>query len=109
MVQFLLTLPVRIWHWTNAVGFVLMILTGMLIRYVGLIDVVSFRTAVSVHNFVGFILIANFCLWLGFYLFSDRISAYHSELNPRKHFIGVLLQVYYDGYGNFKGVPKPFQ
>ena len=30
-------LPVRIWHWTNAVGFVLMILTGMQIRYVGLI------------------------------------------------------------------------
>jgi len=40
-------LPVRIWHWTNAVGFILMILTGMQIRYVGLIDVVSFRTAVS--------------------------------------------------------------
>src|SRR5450759_4140215 len=90
MVQFLLTLPVRIWHWTNAVGFVLMILTGMQIRYVGLIDVVSFRTAVSVHNFVGFILIANFCLWLGFYLFSDRIRAYHAELNPRKHFIRRL-------------------
>ena len=49
-------------------GFVLMILTGMQIRYVGLIDVVSFRTAVSVHNFVGFVLIANFFLWLVFYL-----------------------------------------
>ena len=60
-------LPVRIWHWTNAVGFVLMILTGMQIRYVGLIDVVSFRTAVSVHNFVGFVLIANFFLWFLFY------------------------------------------
>ena len=36
----------------------------MQIRYVGLIDVVSFRTAVSVHNFVGFVLIANFFLWL---------------------------------------------
>ena len=44
-----------------------MILTGMQIRYVGLIDVVSFRTAVSVHNFVGFVLIANFFLWLAFY------------------------------------------
>ncbi len=67
-------LPVRIWHWTNALGFVLMILTGMQIRYVGLIDVVSFRTAVHVHNFVGFVLIANFFLWLMFYLTSDRIG-----------------------------------
>jgi thiosulfate reductase cytochrome b subunit len=72
-------LPVRIWHWTNAVGFVLMILTGMQIRYVGLIDVVSFRTAVSVHNFVGFVLIANFVLWLVFYLTSDR---FRGEPNP---------------------------
>ena len=26
-------LPVRIWHWSNAVGFVLLILTGLQIRY----------------------------------------------------------------------------
>jgi thiosulfate reductase cytochrome b subunit len=102
-------LPVRIWHWTNAVGFVLMILTGMQIRYIGLIDVVSFRTAVSAHNFVGFILIANFFLWLVFYLFSDRIRAYHSELNPRKHFIGSFRQVYYYAFGIFRGDPNPFQ
>ena len=67
-------LPVRIWHWTNAVGFVLMILTGMQIRYVDLIDMVSFRTAVNVHNAVGFVLIANFFLWFLYYLFSDRIK-----------------------------------
>ena len=28
-------LPVRIWHWINALGFVLLILTGVQIRYVG--------------------------------------------------------------------------
>ena len=32
-------LPVRIWHWINALGFVAMILTGIQIRYIGLIDV----------------------------------------------------------------------
>jgi len=101
-------LPVRIWHWTNAVGFVLMILTGMQIRYVGLIDVVSFRTAVSVHNFVGFVLIANFFVWFFFYISSDRIRAYHSELNPRKHFAGAFQQMYYYGFGIFKGDPNPF-
>lgn len=102
-------LPVRIWHWTNAVGFVLMILSGMQIRYIGLIDVVSFRTAVTVHNFVGFVLIANFFVWFFFYIFSDRIRAYHSELNPRKHFAGTFRQMYYYGFGIFKGDPNPFQ
>jgi thiosulfate reductase cytochrome b subunit len=70
---------------------------------------VSFRTAVSMHNFVGFVLIANFALWLVFYLTSDRIRAYHSELNPRKHFIGALRQAYYYGFGIFRGEPNPFQ
>ena len=101
-------IPVRIWHWTNALGFVLMILTGMQIRYVGLIDVVSFHTAVTVHNFVGFVLIANFCLWLAFYITSDRIRAYHSELNLKKHFIGSFRQAYYYAFGIFRGDPNPF-
>ena len=101
-------LPVRIWHWTNAIGFILMILTGMQIRYVGLIDVVSFRTAVTVHNFVGFVLIANFFVWLAFYLSSDRIRAYHSELNPKKHFTGAMRQIYYYAFGIFRGEPNPF-
>jgi thiosulfate reductase cytochrome b subunit len=101
-------LPVRIWHWVNAVGFVVMILTGMQIRYVGLIDLISFRNAVSVHNFVGFVLIANFFVWFLFYLFSDRIRVYLPELDPRKHFLGSLRQAYYYGYGIFKGDPNPF-
>ncbi len=80
----------------------------MQIRYVGLIDVVSFRTAVSVHNFVGFVLIANFCLWLTFYITSDRVRAYHSELNLKKHFIGSFRQAYYYAFGIFRGDPNPF-
>jgi thiosulfate reductase cytochrome b subunit len=92
----------------NALGFVLMILSAIQIRYVGLIDVVSFRTAVLVHNYVGFVLIANFFIWLGFYLFSDRIRAYLPEMNPRKHFLGSFRQMYFYGYGIFKGDPNPF-
>ncbi len=62
----------------------------------------------AVHNLVGFVLIANFFVWLVFYLFSDRIKAYHSELNPKKHFIGSLRQIYYYGFGIFSGEPNPF-
>ncbi len=100
-------LPVRIWHWTNAGGFVIMILTGLQLRYVGLIDVISFRTAVYVHQWVGFLLIANFFVWLGFYLFTDKIKVYHPEMNPKKHFIGSFRQIYYYGYGIFRGEPNP--
>jgi thiosulfate reductase cytochrome b subunit len=101
-------LPVRIWHWTNAIGFVLMILTALQIRYVGLISVVSFRTAVMLHNWIGFVLIANIFLWLGFYLTSDKIKVYHPELDARKYFTGAFRQMQFYGYGIFKGDPNPF-
>ncbi len=34
--------------------------------------------------------------------------AYHSELNPKKHFIGSFRQVYYYAFGIFRGDPNPF-
>ena len=100
-------LPVRIWHWTNAFGFIALILTGIQLRYVDLIGVMSFKAAVSVHNAVGWLLIGNFFLWLGFYLFTDKIRVYHPELSPLKHFRDSFRQAQYYGYGIFKGDPNP--
>jgi thiosulfate reductase cytochrome b subunit len=100
-------LPVRIWHWTNALGFVAMIVTGVQIRYVGLIDIMHFRTAINLHNWIGVVLIANFFIWLLFYLLTDKIRVYHPELSPVKHFRASFRQLRYYGYGIFKGDPNP--
>lgn len=100
-------LPVRIWHWINAFGFVTLILSGLQIRYIGLVDVVSFHTAVVVHNWIGFVLIANFFVWLLFYLFSDKITVYHPDLSPTRQFRRSIRQMWYYGYGIFKGAPNP--
>jgi thiosulfate reductase cytochrome b subunit len=102
-------LTVRIWHWVNAVACVLLFLTGIQIRYVGLIDVVSFRTAVIFHSWVGFILIANFFLWLGFYLCSPRIKSYHTDASPSAFFLGALRQAVFYGFGIFRKWPNPFR
>ena len=100
-------LPVRIWHWLNAFGFIALILTGVQIRYLDLIDVVSFKTAVAVHNAVGWILVGNFFVWLLYYLFTDKIRVYHPELSPLKHFRDSFRQAKFYGYGIFKGQPNP--
>jgi thiosulfate reductase cytochrome b subunit len=100
-------LPVRIWHWTNAFGFVLMIATGLQIRYLDLMQVVSFRTAVVAHNWIGFVLIANFFVWLSFYLFTDKIKVYHPELSPTKYFRASWRQIQFYGYGIFRGDANP--
>jgi thiosulfate reductase cytochrome b subunit len=100
-------LPVRIWHWTNAIGFLLLIATGLQIRFAGLTQLMSFKTAVVVHNWIGFVLIANFFVWLTFYLFSDKIKVYHPELSPMKYFRASFRQMQFYGYGIFRGDPNP--
>lgn len=100
-------LPVRIWHWINALSFVVMIGTGIQIRYIGLIGMMPFKSAVDLHNWIGFVLIGNFFVWFLFYLFSDKIKVYHPELSPVKHFRESFRQLKYYGYGIFKGQPNP--
>lgn len=100
-------LPVRIWHWTNAFGFIALILTGVQIRYVDLIGLMSFKTAVSVHNWVGWLLVVNYFIWLLYYLFTDKIRVYLPEMSPLKHFRDSFRQAKFYGYGIFKGDPNP--
>lgn len=100
-------LPVRIWHWLNALGFIALILTGVQIRYSDLVAAVPFKLAVQLHNWVGFALIANYFIWLLFYLFTDKIKVYHPELNPAKYYRDSLRQAAFYGYGIFKGQPNP--
>jgi thiosulfate reductase cytochrome b subunit len=100
-------LPIRIWHWINALGFVLLILTGAQIRYADLFSVMTFESAVKLHNWIGFAVIANYFLWLGYYLFSDRISNYHSVLDAKAFFTNYYRQTLYYSYGIFKGEKRP--
>lgn len=101
-------LPVRIWHWINAASCVMLLLTGLQIRYVGLIDVVPFKTAVLSHNVFGFIVIGDFFLWLGYYLYSARVRSYHAELNPVKYLQGSIRQAVYYAVGIIERAPNPF-
>jgi thiosulfate reductase cytochrome b subunit len=100
-------LPVRIWHWINALGFVLLILTGFQLRYTDIFNLMTFEAAVKLHNWVGFTVIANYFLWLGYYLFSDRITNYHAVLDAKSFFRNFFLQARYYSYGIFKGERSP--
>jgi thiosulfate reductase cytochrome b subunit len=99
--------PVRIWHWFNVIAFVLMILSGLHLRYVGSFGFISFDMAVTAHTWIGFFLIGNYSVWLLYYLFSERAQSYHPELNPKKYFRASLEQIYYYCWGIFRGEPSP--
>lgn len=98
-------LPVRVWHWINASGFVLLILTGFQIRYAEMFNFMTLPNAIAVHNYVGFVVIANFFIWLIYYLGSGNVKIYIPD--PRNLAAFTLRQVHYYGYGIFVGKPNP--
>jgi len=100
-------LPVRIWHWLNALGFILLILSGLQIRYVDLFSLMSFEAAVRMHNWVGFVVIANWFVWFVYYVTSDRITNYHPDLDAVSFFQRYFRQAGYYSWGIFQGEDKP--
>lgn len=100
-------LPVRVWHWVNALSFVILIVTGLQIRYSDILSLMSFETADDLHIIFGFILIGNFFIWLLYYLLSGKITLYIPELNPRKFIKESIRQARYYMYGIFVGEPNP--
>jgi Ni/Fe-hydrogenase b-type cytochrome subunit len=103
---FLHPLTVRIWHWINAICFFALIVTGLQIRYSEMPTLTKFKTAVDLHNLFGFVLIADFFLWLGYYVLTGKIKIY-LPLNPKKFLAGALVQARYYGYGLFRGEKNP--
>ena len=100
-------LPVRIWHWLNAAGFLFLILTGFQLRYVDLFSLMKFETAVHLHNWVGFAVIANWFLWFFYYLTTDKITNYHPDLNASNFFQRFFRQAQFYGQGIFMGEKRP--
>ena len=99
----------RLWHWLNALGFVLLILTGVQIRYVDLFGFMTFEAAVKLHNWVGFAVIANWFLWFVYYLFSERVTSYHPDLDPKAFFQRYFRQAGYYSWGYFQSDERPHQ
>lgn len=97
--------PVRVWHWVNAFGFVLLILTGLQIRYAEMLNLMPLSDAISLHNYVGFAVIFDYFLWLVYYVGSGKIRIYIPDL--RQVVPLAVNQVKYYGYGFFVGKPNP--
>jgi thiosulfate reductase cytochrome b subunit len=98
-------LPVRIWHWINAICFALLIFTGFQIRYAEIFHVMTLSNAIVIHNYVGFMVIANFFIWFTFYLVSGKVKSY---IPDQRNFPSLILkQLRYYCYGIFVGEHSP--
>jgi len=101
-------LPVRIWHWIHAFGIVLLVITGIQLHLPGVVKIFgSLKTAVSIHNFCGFVVLADYVLWLSYYIISGKLVKIY--VPPKAELIrGLPQQALFYLYKYFKGEPSPF-
>lgn len=97
--------PVRVWHWLNAFFFLVLIGTGLQIRFAEILKVISLEDAIKLHNYIGISLIFNYGLWVGYYFGTGKIRIYFP--NPRTFIEKAKSQVIYYTSGIFKGDTNP--
>ena len=97
--------PVRVWHWINAIGIVLLVLTGIQIRFAEQMSILSLQNAISLHNYTGFVVLAAYLFWIIYFFSSGKIQTYIPNL--RTFHTDAIKQIKFYGYGIFKGDPNP--
>jgi len=105
----LVSLPIRIWHFVHGICIVLLVLTGIQLRYPDLFPLFgTVRKTVQLHNLFGYIATVDFFLWLGYYLAKRQMTAQY--IPKIKDFSeGTLKQAEYYFFRIFLGDPAPFE
>jgi thiosulfate reductase cytochrome b subunit len=97
---------IRIWHMTNALLCLILIITGLSIQFSNPGTMVKFNAAVSIHNVAGIILTVSYAMFFLGNLFTPN-GAYY--VIPVKGFmIRLKKQFIYYTVGIFKKTDAPF-
>ncbi|MBC8018749.1 MAG: cytochrome b/b6 domain-containing protein, partial [Verrucomicrobia bacterium] len=105
---YLTPMPVRIWHWLNAFGFITLVLTGLQIRFPEYLNIFgTYKAAIALHNTAGHVVSASYLLWLFYYLFvsGTLMRLYIPTINDIRH--GLLRQGIFYFFKYFLGRPNP--
>lgn len=97
----------RFWHWVHAFCIVGLIITGVGIHWPNSLNLIGgLELSVTVHNWIGWITVFDFLLWITYNLLLKRIHHYI----PRKSDIwpGTLVQALYYGMNCFLGAEHPY-
>ncbi len=102
-------LMIRIWHWVHAIAIVLLVLTGLQLRFPDFITWFgTLQRAVNIHNILGFIVLFDYVLWFGFYALTRQLRRQYIPV--REDFtVGIPTQSAYYFGRLFFGDPPPFE
>jgi thiosulfate reductase cytochrome b subunit len=100
---------IRAWHVTNALMFIILIVTGISMQYTDKEHsayVVGFAKAVKWHNFAALILTVNYVIYVLGNVFTGNGKYYRIR---KENFLSDLMkQMRYYAFGMFRGEKHPF-
>ena len=99
-------LPVRVWHGIHAAAILILIMTGVQIRYTESITLMPFGMAVEMHRVVGWVVLVDYLFWFLYQVITKRMREYRVSLS--QFLSGGTRQAAYYLYGIFLGRPNPF-
>jgi thiosulfate reductase cytochrome b subunit len=104
----LVSMPIRIWHFVHGICIVLLILTGIPLRYPDLYALFgTVRKTVELHNLFGFIVTADYILWFLYYVMKrEMVKQYIPTIKDLSE--GTMRQGNYYFFRIFFGDPAPF-
>ena len=96
----------RIWHGVNAIGIILLIITGISMQSGGETEIISFNANVNIHNYAGVTVSLNYLLFLLGNLFTSNSKFY--IIKPKGFLKRPMKQAYYYAWGMFHGMKAPY-
>lgn len=102
---YLYSRAIRLWHWSNALLFVLLLASG-LINHFGLVDAAVIQSLLAVHEICGFLLLA---CWVVFILINALGgNGHHYIIHPEGWMGRAVRQARFYLFGIMQGEGHPF-
>lgn len=106
--EYLIAPWIRIWHWTNALLIVVLIVTGISVHFSDPdLPLVEFSLAVSVHNIAGVTLIFTYLV----FVIGNIVSGNWWQFVPKPPGVvpRMMAQTKWYAFGIFRGDPSPHE
>ena len=96
----------RIWHGINALGIILLIITGYTMQAGNESSLIGFNTSVNVHNISGIVVTINYLLFVIGNMVTGNGKFY--IVKPKNFIKRPVKQAQYYAFGMFRGMEKPY-
>lgn len=96
----------RIWHGINAIGIILLIISGYLMQSGSAGTTISFKLLVNTHNIAGIIVSLNYLLLIIGNAVTGNGKYY--IVKPKNFLKRPMKQAYYYAWGMFQGMKPPY-